>query len=155
MGRKPKPTALKLLDGNPGKRPIAPDEPRPIVEAPLCPEHLTAEARTEWDRIVPQLLKLGLLTQVDAVSLAAYCVLYARWCDAERKVTEGGMVVESYGQTLPNPHLSIANNTLKLLHSFASEFGLTPASRTKVRAQPTTPAKVSKWAGILTVGGTR
>jgi hypothetical protein len=39
-GRKPKPTALKRLDGNPGKRGYNHDEPVLPEGLPDCPGHL-------------------------------------------------------------------------------------------------------------------
>ncbi|MEQ8198694.1 MAG: phage terminase small subunit P27 family, partial [Clostridiaceae bacterium] len=32
-GRKPKPTAIKVLEGNPGKRPLNKNEPKPEKKA--------------------------------------------------------------------------------------------------------------------------
>ena len=36
-GRKPKPTALKVLEGNPGKRPLNENEPIPPKGSIKCP----------------------------------------------------------------------------------------------------------------------
>ena len=44
-GRKPKPTALKKLEGNPGKRPLNELEPVPPTVALRCPNYLLPEAR--------------------------------------------------------------------------------------------------------------
>ena len=46
-GRKPKPTALKVLEGNPGKRPLNENEPKPENKAPRCPSWLEQEAKNE------------------------------------------------------------------------------------------------------------
>ena len=56
-GRKPIPTALKRLAGNPGKRPLTAREPKTERKAPKCPRTLDAEARKEWRRVVKLLLK--------------------------------------------------------------------------------------------------
>ena len=87
-GRKPKPTALKLIDGNPGKRPIVGHEPRPPASRPTCPAHLSASAKAEWKRLAGALNRIGLLTQVDRAALAAYCQAYGRWVEAEKKLAE-------------------------------------------------------------------
>lgn len=50
-GRKPKPTALKVLEGNPGKRQLNVVEPKPRNKAPKCPAWLDAEAKKEWRRL--------------------------------------------------------------------------------------------------------
>ncbi len=72
-GTKPKPTALKLLEGNPGKRPLPMNEPKPAPTAPKCPSWLHKDAKKEWKRISTELERLGLLTQVDMAALAGYC----------------------------------------------------------------------------------
>ncbi len=71
-GRKPDPTKLKLLKGNPGKRAIK-NEPEPEVCIPDPPDHLDDVAVGEWNRIAPQLEQLGLLSDIDMVALAMYC----------------------------------------------------------------------------------
>jgi len=50
-GRKPKPTALKVLEGNPGKRPLNLNEPKPEKKASKCPSWLEPEAKKEWRRM--------------------------------------------------------------------------------------------------------
>ena len=72
-GRKPKPSALKMFEGNPGKRPLKQTEPNPTVETKECPVHLNDEAQAEWNRITPDLHTLGLVARVDRAALAAYC----------------------------------------------------------------------------------
>ena len=64
-GRKPKPTALKLLEGNPGKRPINEHEPIPPKGTVKCPTWLEPEAKKEWKRLAPSLEAMGVLTQAD------------------------------------------------------------------------------------------
>ena len=44
-GRKPKPTALKVLEGNPGKRPLNDHEPIPPKGELKCPSWLLPEAK--------------------------------------------------------------------------------------------------------------
>jgi phage terminase small subunit len=64
-GRRPKPTRLKLLTGNPGKRPFNDTEPRPEPVVPECPPELSELARREWDRLAPELAKLRIVTNLD------------------------------------------------------------------------------------------
>lgn len=78
-GRKPTPTAIKELEGNPGKRPLNAKEPKPVKKAPACPKWLEPEAKKEWRRLSKQLEQLGVLTELDMASFAAYCQAYARW----------------------------------------------------------------------------
>ena len=73
-GRKPKPTAIKLLEGNPGKRTLNYAEPKPRVVLPRAPEHLSDEEKAKWKSTVKELYPLGLITAVDKDQLAMYCV---------------------------------------------------------------------------------
>ena len=50
-GRKPKPTALKKLEGNPGKRKLNTKEPVPAKGMPEGPKWLLPEAKEEWKRL--------------------------------------------------------------------------------------------------------
>src|SRR5437764_15483626 len=80
-GRRPKPTRLKMLTGNPGKRPLNGNEPRPAAAVPECPAELGTLARTEWNRLVGELAALRLLTNLDRAALAAYSGAYALWAE--------------------------------------------------------------------------
>ena len=82
-GRKPKPTAVKVLEGNPGKRGLNAGEPKPEKKAPRCPAWLEAEAKKEWKRMAKQMERLGILTEIDMAAFAGYCQAYARWKEAE------------------------------------------------------------------------
>jgi len=132
-GRRPKPTALKELQGNPGKRRLNANEPRP-GGIPKCPSHLDAGARREWRRISVELIALGLLTGVDTAALAAYCMAYSRWAAAEKSLQKFGPVIKSpkSGYPIQNPFLGVANVAMDQMRKFATEFGLTPSSRTRL-----------------------
>ncbi len=60
-GRPPTPTKLRLLQGNPGKRPLERDAINPPPAIPPCPEHLNAVAKAEWERVTVELHKLGVI----------------------------------------------------------------------------------------------
>lgn len=136
-GRKPKPTALKLIAGNPGKRAINRREPRPPASKPTCPAHLSPTAKAEWRRIAGVMHRIGILTQVDRAALAAYCQAYGRWVAAERKLTETPALIKSpSGYVQQSPWLSVANKQLELMGRYMAELGITPAARSRVAAVP-------------------
>ena len=85
-GRKPKPTAIKKLEGNPGKRKLNTKEPIPAKGMPNCPEWLMPEAKKEWERLADLMNQMGVLTEVDMAAFAAYCQSYARWKEAQDDV---------------------------------------------------------------------
>jgi P27 family predicted phage terminase small subunit len=47
------------------------------------PRALTGEARKEWQRVVPVLSEMGLLTTVDRATLIRYCEAWAEWLDLD------------------------------------------------------------------------
>lgn len=135
-GPKPKPTATKRLEGNPGKRPLNEREPTPRAGILKMPAHLEGEAATEWKRITKELKDAGLLTQLDVTALAAYCQAWARWVEAETQLKKHGPVVKSpSGYPIQNPYLAIANGAMKQMLAFMVEFGMTPSSRSRVRKE--------------------
>jgi P27 family predicted phage terminase small subunit len=132
-GRKPKPVNLKILEGNPGKRPLNLNDPKPIQVAPECPDWLLDEAKKEWKRLAPELERLGLLTIIDEVAFAGLCQNYAIYIETEKYLKENGRVmITKSGTVKSRPEVYIANNALKFVRSFASEFGLTPSSRGRI-----------------------
>jgi P27 family predicted phage terminase small subunit len=135
-GRKPKPTAVKVLEGNPGKRQLNMFEPKPKKGAlPKCPAWLEDEAKEEWKRLAKNLHELGLLTDLDVQAFASYCQAYARWKEAEEFITQHGSIVKTksgYWQQVPQ--VAIARQNQKMMMQAASEFGLTPASRSRIIA---------------------
>lgn len=132
-GRKPKPSNVHKLHGNPGKRARNTKEPRPAVCIPKPPKHISRIAKREWRRVTPELEALGIISEIDRSALAAYCQTYARWVSAEEKLAKYGEIVKSpNGYPIQSPYLGIANTALKFLRDFAAEFGMTPSSRSRV-----------------------
>lgn len=138
-GRKPKPTILKVLDGNPGKRPLNDREPVPNQGQPECPDWLDEEAKAEWERVVPELEQMGLLSPADRAALAAYCTAWSRWKQAEEMVRKFGTIVKSPEKGFPmkSPYLTVADQALETMRKLMVEFGLTPSSRSRIKVPNT------------------
>lgn len=134
-GRPPKPTELKLLQGNPGHRQIdAADEPQPRAGIPIPPPHLNKEARLQWFRWCDELKHMRVITMAERETLAIMCDTWARYLKAEAAIENHGLLIKSpKGYPIQNPALSIRNQAAKELLRFAIEFGLTPAARTRVK----------------------
>ena len=96
-GRKPKPTALKVLEGDRGKgrRPINEHEPIPPKGGVKCPSWLLPEAKKEWKRLAASLEAMGVLTMADLTAFAGYCQAYARWREAEDFITQHGSIFKT------------------------------------------------------------
>jgi P27 family predicted phage terminase small subunit len=126
---------LKVLSGNPGKRPLNEREPAAPQGVPEIPEWLDGEAQAEWRRITVDLAEMGLLSKADRPALAAYCTAWSRWVDAEAQVKKYGAIVKSPDKGFPmkSPYLSIADQTLETMRKLMVEFGLTPSSRSRIR----------------------
>ncbi len=144
-GRPPTPTALKLISGNPGKRPIK-GEPKPPPSKPRRPQWLVGYARTEWDRVVPALDKLGLLTVVDRTVIAAYCEAAAGLKAASQDLRKRGYLILSArhdGEALvKNPSNQLLRDYSRLVATYSSMLGLSPSDRVRLSgdASPSTEA---------------
>jgi len=152
------PSHLKLLRGNPGKRPIRP-EPEPAVPTtpPDPPEFLDEHAKNEWWRVAPKLHALGSSTVLDLQPLAAYCQAYAHWITAERALAQmaagdprfsGLMITGSTGSHMANPLVKIARGAAADMLRFAAEFGLTPVARSRLSV-PGRLSGLGKFDGLL------
>ena len=134
MTGKPKPTALRLIEGNPSRRPFNKKEPKPAPVIPKCPRHLNDAAKIEWKRTAKKLHKLGLLTEIDGPQLALYCQAWGRWVEAEDELKKHSTIVKaSTGWPIQSPYLAVANKAMEQIQRALSEFGMSPASRTRVR----------------------
>lgn len=159
-GRKPIPDEIKRLNGNPGKRPLNEFAPRTTTAIPVAPFHLDAVAREEWERVTQELADIGVLCAVDRCALAGYCVAWSRWVKAELALQEseldpdGGLVLQGKegGGLYQHPMLAVANKAMDQLHKFASEFGMTPSSRTRVKVNPAQEKSTSSFMGFIQGG---
>lgn len=142
-GRKPTPSALKLVKGNPGKRPMNQREAVLALAEPSPPPFLCDDAKVEWGRVCSVLFSAGLMTEIDRAALAAYCSSYGRWAKAERalgKMAEQDpqnyalMIRTKEGNAIQNPLVGVANKAKLDMVRFAAEFGMTPAARSRVEA---------------------
>lgn len=148
-GPKPKPTADKEMRGNPGKRSLNANEPRPPVARPSAPLWLSDAAKLVWAEYVDQLADVGLMTYLDVGALAAYCVTYARWQEAEQALrrmgandpaTHGYVIKTSNKNFIQNPLLNVANAARDSWLKLAEQFGMTPSARSRLEVDvPTGP----------------
>ena len=135
-GRKPKPTALRIIQGNPSRRPLPKHEAKPERHLPECPEELSDDAKREWDRLAPELYRLGLLTRLDRAVFATYCQAWATWIHAQRNIRKEGYTGDLIaGKFVANAHVALASRALGEMKSALIEMGLTPASRSRIKAE--------------------
>jgi P27 family predicted phage terminase small subunit len=111
------------------------DEPKPDLAIPECPPELGPVAQKEWHRLVTELAALRMLTNLDRAALAAYCGAYALWAEATENIQKFGTMVKSpSGYPIQSPYVAIANRQAEIMMRIASEFGFTPASRSRISA---------------------
>ncbi len=135
-GPAPKPTALKQLQGNPGRRPVNDREPKVDVSLPEAPSHLDAGAVREWNRIAPILEKMGCLSEGDRGALAGMCSTWSLYVNAMESFKNGGPFDRNPdGKILIHPAFYTAQKLIKQYFTMASEFGLTPSSRTRIKVE--------------------
>jgi P27 family predicted phage terminase small subunit len=76
---------------------------------------------------------MGLLAKTDRAALELYCQHYARWKQAELVVKEKGLIFKTPNGLLQRrPEVTIAANETAIVRGFLLEFGLTPASRSRI-----------------------
>ena len=162
-GPLPKPRVLKMLEGNPGKRPLHADGSiHPPLAIPSPPKHLGIEARKEWKRITPQLEELGLISGLDRAALALYCQVAGRLYELEsafegqvsrlmdeRKLDYPSAVYEASHAVTPSGYaqqsviVQLIKSHREQLNRYLAHFGLSPAARGRVQAsnyvQPSLP----------------
>ena len=123
---KRKPTQLKVLQGTARRDRLNPDEPCPDVESPEPPDFLLPAARDEWDRIVPILIDLKMISKTDQVAIALYCQTWGRILEVEN-ILKGDLDADTHLK-----YLRISNSLNDQARKFITEFGLSPASRSRV-----------------------
>lgn len=139
-GHNRKPSKLKAVQGNPGKRRVNRREPKPKPGVPAMPAHLAKDrdAVAKWRELVPILDRMGVLTTADGDALAAYCSLFSQWVKCESSIKKFGILLVEMdndggtGKLKQNPAVRIKADTLRLMRQFENEFGLTPAARSSL-----------------------
>ncbi|ATR83050.1 phage terminase small subunit P27 family [Pseudomonas defluvii] len=137
-GRRPTPTELKLVRGNPGKRPINKKEPLPAKRIPSTPAHLTDEGQVAWGRLTVLLDRMGVLTEADGFALERLCDCYSEILALRELVDANGRTYETtstQGELVikANPAVAMLADADRRFKSYLVEFGLTPAARSKVQ----------------------
>ena len=147
-GRKPKPPALALIEGNPGRRKIR-AAPKPPEGMPLAPAYIEGYALEEWQRGVGGLYAMGVIAEIDQTMLASYCLMYQRWRDAENEIAKSGMTeTTKNGNTVQHPAVGIANTSFQNMLKVAEQYGLTASARARL-AIGTDTQKKSKFEGLI------
>ena len=147
-GRKAKPTAVKRLEGNRGRRPLNDREPKPLAPASLAPpDWLGPVALEYWRRLAPQLQAIGLLTALDVDLLATLCDAWQKKHDARTQLdADGAYHWTESGFPVAHPALAQEHKATELIRKLNSELGLTPSARAGLVVGKSKPAgKLGKY----------
>ena len=137
-GRKPLPTSLKILKGNPGRRPLNPNEPQPDPGMPVMPKELSTKARKFWKRHAGAFYAKGILTKFDGVAFGGLCEALTMLEQANTLLERDGLIIIGQsGFPTKHPAINIKKDALGIIRLYCSEFGLTPSSRTRVKVNET------------------
>lgn len=143
-GRKPKPTTLKVLQGNPGKRALNEEEPDFGVGAPPKPDWFDDYASQEWDVLTSILVPARVLTKGEIGVLVVACDAYSQLRHCEKFLRDKGSLsydassATSGASWKPYPEVAQRNQARRHYHSALTELGVTPTARTKVKRIPET-----------------
>ena len=144
-GRKPKPTARKKLEGNPGKRAINKREPKPktsehakprlvhTLQAALDGQAIEATAKIFTERYLPQMQAIGVYTDADQAAFELMTLHYAlAWTAAEVVQHDGLTVTSVKSGEKKHPLLQVVRENSNLFRAYAAEFGMTPSARARI-----------------------
>jgi P27 family predicted phage terminase small subunit len=158
VGRPPKPTKLKILQGT-FQKCRAKEEPKieSLLKVPRPPKSFKGDAhkraRAEWNRIAAELVDAGLLSNLDLVALECYCFAYERMLVAEEiLVLEGLTFTSPKGFIMQRPEVSIASVARREVREFLTQFGMSPASRSRVAAKKTKEVERDEMEELLRAG---
>ena len=137
-----RPTQLNLLRGKPGKRAVNKSEPIGTRGIPKCPTWLSPKAKQAWKEMGGLLDDMRVLNLEDKFALELLCHTYSIWRTASnvinRRGPKGGLTYKAkteHGERfLARPEVAIEADSWRRIKSMLSEFGLTPAARSKVKA---------------------
>ena len=135
-GPKPQPTATKKLRGNPGRRPLSEREPEVKASKLTPPRWLGDEAKKEWKRVAPVLLKAKVATALDRAILTSYCEAWGAYIQACKDLAKYGgavLVSKKTGQAYLSPWLNAKSMAEKQMRVCAVEMGMSPSSRSRVQ----------------------
>jgi P27 family predicted phage terminase small subunit len=150
-GRKPTPTALKILKGVQNDR-INHPEPVPPSGRPEPPEHLDKVAKEEWGRICELLEGMGLLSLADGPALVVCCECYSKWLRARGEIAKHGLMIKTTTDVIKknrvvatkeflriNPAINVEVQMGRMTKELLIEFGLTPSARSRIRSSAPRP----------------
>lgn len=139
-GRPPKPTKVKQLQGNPGKRALNKREPQPEGDAPRPPYGFKKRfplAYDIWNQVVDAMEHTGVLTAADAAAVRLASHHYELAIKAVATLRQEGLTrLDENGIERKNPHLQIFRDNSRLFLQYADRMGWNPSARARLKTEP-------------------
>ena len=135
-------------DRSKGKRHRGKPQPEFSVETPRMPTVLSAAAKREWKRLVPELERAGIIAKVDRALLISWCESVATLEAASKDLAERGLMVSSAreGQPVKNPSAAMQRDAIASLRALAPMLGINPGKRTPNRkSEPSDSDPLAEW----------
>lgn len=127
-----------MVAGNPGKRALNTSEPQPKTGAPSRPEWLLPEAKREWNRVLAAYEGLQLITWADRAALSAYCQSWARYVEAEQRLT-AMQAEDGHDEMDLRRQAMVCDKRLVEMLALGGKFGLNPSDRSRISMSEAKP----------------
>jgi P27 family predicted phage terminase small subunit len=134
-GPPPKAAHIRLLEGTEHKTRNR-HEPQPRDTLPIRPDNLSEEVAEVWDETVRELVAMHTAHSADRESLHCYCEAVVTHRRASELLAKSALLIKGQKTNLVrNPIIQIQRDAATAIRHFANEFGLTPASRTRIEVK--------------------
>lgn len=153
VGRPPIPTHLKIIRGNPGRRKLNKNEPKPVGDLKDAPAHFDEELREVWAYAIEH-APAGLLKKIDSAVLETWCTAHVLHRKAVSMVRVGGLLVKPPHSDIPiqSPFLPIVNKQALIMMRAVDHLGFSPASRTRIAVGDVDTSRYGDWGEISQSG---
>ncbi len=128
-GRPRKPSRQRLLEGNPGRRPIPVEPALPVLGGGI-PDWLPADAGKLWSEFFPKFQNCIFTSELDGPMIALLCSTWDLSMRSLRKLQREGLTRNGR----KNPAATIWRQNVGLFMQIASRFGMSPADRARLFA---------------------
>ncbi|WP_444665748.1 phage terminase small subunit P27 family [Cereibacter changlensis] len=108
-----------------GVKPALTSDSEALTKAPPAPAYLSTQAKAEWKRIMPQLIRRAIICRADLAGVENYCTMIGtiRQIEKQRSLAGGLIDVKLFG---------VLNRAAQTARQLAAEYGLTPTSRARI-----------------------
>jgi len=101
---------------------------------------LHAEAKRFWRELAPEMIRVGLLTEIDVPAFLLLCEHYAVAIQAARTIAKDGLTRnDENGVARKHPLLQVLRDNSRAFRMYATEFGLVPSSRQRLKFEEPEP----------------